>query len=61
MVSTAQEGAELGSDSSKKGSDSWFSPVELVFYVVALVVAIYVEINQDKSSDKEAQQKKEDR
>lgn len=52
VVSTAQEGAEMGSDSSKKGSDSWFNPVELIFYVVALVVAIYS--NKDKSSDKEA-------
>lgn len=54
QVSTAQEGAETG-------SDSWIGPVELVFAAVSLAIAIYMETNKEKSSDKEAQQKNEDK
>ncbi|KAG6359596.1 hypothetical protein INS49_013118 [Diaporthe citri] len=61
VVPTAQEGAEMGSNSSKKGSDSWVSPVGLVFGAVVLAIAIYMDINKLKSSDKEAQQKNEDK
>lgn len=51
VVSTAQEGAEMGSKSSKKGSGSWVNPVELAFYVVFIAIVAYIAAQQ-KSEDK---------
>lgn len=55
--SLVQASAEGGTESSKKGSDSWFGPVELITMLVFTVVAVVADIkDKDKSSDKEAQQ-----
>lgn len=51
VVSTAQEGAEMGSKSSKKGSGSWVNPVELAFYVVFIAIVAYIAAQQ-RSEDK---------
>lgn len=55
-----KEGAGAGSESTKKGSDSLFN---LVVAFVMVVICVYMDKDKakDKSSDKETQQKKEDR
>lgn len=59
-TSRAQDGAEAGSESSKKESDSWLGPVELICLAIDTVLAIVMDTNKDKSSAEDVKQKKED-
>lgn len=62
VISRAQDDAEAGSENNEKESSSWsdLGPVELIIIALFLVVAIYKDINKDKSSAKDVQQKRED-
>lgn len=59
-VSRAQDGAEAGSESSKKESESWFGPGYFMNMAMAVVLAVVIDRNRDKSSAKDGQQKRED-
>lgn len=58
-VSRAQDGAEAGSESSKKESESWFGPGYFIYMAMAVVLAVVIDRNRDKSSAKDGQQKRE--
>lgn len=63
VVPTAQGGAGVGLESRKKASGSWLSTISEFFgFLVAIgVIAGLAEIRLGKSSDKDAQQKKQDK